>query len=121
MFIRETSYLKLLEFSTPSRKNKLIIGKHRELHAFSPSMWHIPKYDCTEIAQWTSEKFYKSGLELIEAVLEILLYLKSENDSAVQGAERGKLFYLRYTSNPIMKPDVKEEVLFLLLQKIAVW
>jgi hypothetical protein len=68
------------------------MGKLRELHDFPPSMWHIPKYDCTEIAQWTSEKFYKSGLELIGAVLEILLYLKSESDSAVQRADRGKLF-----------------------------
>jgi hypothetical protein len=68
------------------------MGNQRELHVFSPSIWHIPKYDCTERAQWTSEKFYKSGLELIEAVLRTLLYFKSESDSAVQGADRGKLF-----------------------------
>lgn len=92
MFIRETLYFKLLEISTRSRGNKFIMRKWRELHIFSPSPWHIPKHDCTERAQWTSEKFYKSGLELIEPVLGILLYFKSESDSAVLGADRAKLF-----------------------------
>ena len=61
------------------------MGKLGELPSFRRSLWHIPKYDWTDRAQWTSEKFYKSGLELIEAVLGILLCFKSESDSAVKG------------------------------------
>lgn len=84
-------------------------------------MRHIPKYDCTERAQWTSEKFYKSGLELIEAVLGILLYFKSESDSAVQGGRQREvvLTEIRVQSNNEAWCEGRGSIL--LLQKIAVW